>query len=225
MPDLLASVPLIIPREVHFIKMALPHISVSLPAGTWIEKFPDRCISRGGPIVWSPRSLNLYSLDFFLRGYIIFRLRLTAKWRIRFCKANFFFHLIIGKVGHILEFMTYSGKCCQYLERPGSLSQYRRSPFSDWATLACGGRANIGNFQTIPYKPGILDRPRMVMRRGADAWFQAGDGRMKRSVSGNVECWVSRTDFKTHEIYIWYLNTDINYSYIINYMWRTHFWS
>jgi hypothetical protein len=34
------------------------------------ERFPGRCIGRGGPINWPPRSPDLKPMDFFFWGYI-----------------------------------------------------------------------------------------------------------------------------------------------------------
>ena len=34
------------------------------------DTFPERWIGRGGPAAWPPRSPDIYSLDFFLWGYM-----------------------------------------------------------------------------------------------------------------------------------------------------------
>jgi hypothetical protein len=68
-PDLLADVPLIICRELHFMHDgAVTHFS--LIARRYLNrKFPGQWIGRGGPIAWPPRSPDLNTLD-FLWGHL-----------------------------------------------------------------------------------------------------------------------------------------------------------
>jgi hypothetical protein len=66
MPDFLASVPLIIRQELHFMHDSAPP-DFSLIAHRYLnQKFPGRWIGRGGPIAWPPHSPNLNSLDLYL---------------------------------------------------------------------------------------------------------------------------------------------------------------
>jgi hypothetical protein len=50
--------------------MALPHISVSLPARYLNRKLPCQWKGRGGPIAWPPGSPDLNRLDFYLWGHL-----------------------------------------------------------------------------------------------------------------------------------------------------------
>jgi hypothetical protein len=68
MPDLLANVPLIIHRKLHFMHDSIP-THFSLVACRYLNrKFPGQGISRSGSIAWPPHSPDLNPLDIYLWG-------------------------------------------------------------------------------------------------------------------------------------------------------------
>jgi hypothetical protein len=70
LPDLLADVPLIIRRELHFMQDGAPS-HFSLVARMHLNrKFPGRWVGAGVPIAWSPRSPDLNPLDFYMWDHL-----------------------------------------------------------------------------------------------------------------------------------------------------------
>ncbi|KYN18416.1 hypothetical protein ALC57_09291 [Trachymyrmex cornetzi] len=49
------------------------------------QRFPNRWIGRGGPVLWPPRSPDLNPLDFFLWGYVkdaVYSETPTTRWNM-----------------------------------------------------------------------------------------------------------------------------------------------
>jgi hypothetical protein len=70
MPDFLADVPLIICRELHFMRDGTP-THFSLVAHSYLNrKFPGRRIGRGGSIASPPHSPDLNPWEFYLWGQL-----------------------------------------------------------------------------------------------------------------------------------------------------------
>ncbi|KAJ4428923.1 hypothetical protein ANN_25919 [Periplaneta americana] len=69
-PHVLEDTPLINRQHIHFLHDGAP-AHFSRTARRYLDRrFPDRCMGRGGPIAWPPRSPDLNPLDFYLWGHL-----------------------------------------------------------------------------------------------------------------------------------------------------------
>jgi len=88
------------------------------------EKFPDHVISRNGDRNWPPRSCDLSLCDFFLWGFMKFRVYANKPQTIPELKAEI--GCVIGEIepklcGNVIENFVIRGKVCQR-SRGGHLS-------------------------------------------------------------------------------------------------------